>query len=165
MRKITVDLGNLEKAISELKRFRSEVTQKTKELVSVLCQNGVRIASENIIRYGAIDTGELDATIYYAVSADGTQGVIRTDSQHAIYVEFGTGTCTDRKGSGTHPKAQELGYQYDVNHHGEQGWYYFDDRRNRIRWTKWMRSRPFLFEASVELIDSLESTAKEVFRG
>ncbi len=78
-------------------------------------------------------------------------------------VEFGTGTCTDRKGSGRHPKAQEFGYQYDVNGHGEDGWYYFDQNQNRVRWTKGMRSRPFMFETSVELIDNLENTAKEVF--
>ena len=163
MRKIVVDLGNPGKALAELRAFKEEVIAKTKELVVVLCQNGVSIASDKIISYDAIDTGDLDSSIYYAVSADGTKGVIRTDSDHAIYVEFGTGTCVDRKGSGKHPKAQEFGYQYDVNKHGEDGWYYFDQNQNRVRWTKGMRSRPFMFETSVELIDNLENTAKEVF--
>jgi len=163
MAKITVGLGNLGKAIRELEAFKNEVITKTKELVVVLCQNGVQIASDKIVSYGAIDTGDLDSSIYYAVSEDGTKGVIRTDSDHAIYVEFGTGTCSDRKGTAVHPLAQKLGYQYDVNHHGEKGWYYFDQNRNRVRWTKGMRSRPFFFETSVEMIDRLEDTAKEVF--
>lgn len=163
MRKIVVDLGNVRKAITEIQAFRDEVVEKTRELVLVLCQNGVRIASEKIIYYDAIDTGDLDSSIYYALSEDGSRGVIRTDSDHAVYVEFGTGTCSDRKGSARHPKAQEFGYQYDVNNHGEDGWYYFDRNRNKVRWTKGMRSRPFMFETSVELIDSLENTAREVF--
>ena len=74
MRKIVVDLGNPGKALAELRAFKEEVIAKTKELVVVLCQNGVSIASDKIISYDAIDTGDLDSSIYYAVSADGTKG-------------------------------------------------------------------------------------------
>ena len=53
MRKIVVDLGNPGKALAELKAFKEEVIAKTKELVVVMCQNGVSIASDKIISYDA----------------------------------------------------------------------------------------------------------------
>ncbi len=77
-----------------------------------------------------------------------------------VFVEFGTGIVGSKA---PHPTSGEHGYSYDTNGHGNDGWYYFDEKGNRIRWTRGMPSRPFMFETAVELSESIEDTAREVF--
>ena len=70
--------------------------------------------------------------------------------------------------------AEANGWKYDVNDHGEAGWWYPTDDDNLIRytapdgktygWTKGMASRPFMYETAKELEVLCQQIAKKVFR-
>ena len=88
----------------------------------------------------------------------------------AVLLEFGTGIVGERQ---PHQVAAEFGYKYDINAHGDAGWFYpttLTDRNPRkyvtkkgdvLAWTKGMPSRPFMYNTSVYLL----SEAPYVLRG
>lgn len=75
------------------------------------------------------------------------------DCFYSVFVEFGTGIV----GEGTHPNAN--GYNYDVNSHGEDGWYY-KDANGVFHWTKGMEAHRYMHNA---LNDYLVSGMNECF--
>lgn len=160
---LTVDPLQMGEALEAVKKIELKIESKVKELILILCQSGVDLASEKVMLYDAIETGDLDSSIYYGISEDGYSGFIRADSDHAIYVEFGTGTCTTRGEYATHPLASKFKYRYDINGHGANGWFYFDKNREQVRWTKGMKSRPFMYQTALDLEDSIEKLSKGVF--
>lgn len=68
------------------------------------------------------------------------------DCFYAAFVEYGTGIV----GKGTHPDAGN--YQYDINNHGEDGWYYFKD--GKLHWTKGLEAHRYMFNAINLYVDS-----------
>jgi hypothetical protein len=106
---------------------------------------------------GAIDSGELQNSLKYTLYKEGNKGILFTDCKHACFVEFGTGIKGSVK---PHPT---LPWEYDTNGHGEAGWYYYDDDQGRVRFTKGMPSRPFMYETAKELERRAVEIAREVF--
>ena len=91
---------------------------------------------------------------------NGATYVIYTDCPWAAYVEFGTGVVGEKS---PHPNKSMAGWKYDVNSHGEAGWYYFKD--GEWHWTNGMISRPFMYETGQQLrnMGVISRIAKEVF--
>lgn len=157
MHKITVSLGNIDRAIKQIEEYEKKLQQNIKDFLPKLLESGVDIARAKIVELGAIDSGELQNSLAFTLYKEGNKGILFTDCQHACYVEFGTGI----KGSiSPHPT---LPWEYDVNGHGEDGWYYYDAEQGRIRFTKGMPSRPFMYETAKELEKKAVEIAKEVF--
>ena len=77
---------------------------------------------------------------------DATVGKIINDCWWSAYVEFGTGVV----GEGTHEDPQN--YQYDINNHGEDGWWFKDDK-GRLHWTKGMTAHRFMYQAMNEYVN------------
>ena len=69
-------------------------------------------------------------------------------------VEYGTGVV----GEGTHEDPKN--YQYDINGHGENGWWFFDDK-GKIHWTKGMKAHRFMYQATV---DYITTGYKDIFK-
>lgn len=157
MHKITVSLGNIGDAISQIEEYEKKVQQNIKDFMTKLLEDGVEIAKAKIMELGAIDSGELQGSLAYTLYKEGNQGIIFTDCLHAAYVEFGTGI---RGSASPHPT---LPWEYDVNGHGEDGWYYYDAEQGRVRFTKGMPSRPFMYETSKDLERRAVEIAREVF--
>lgn len=169
MRKIRVSIGEIGKAAKEIERLRNQIEVRTREFLTKLLQAGVAIASAKIYEMSAIEAGELDSSICYLISSDGKHGIVRADSRHAAYVEFGTGVLGQNNPHPTMPWA------YDVNGHGNSGWWYpcSPESPNPIKWqaedgswwawTKGMPSRPFMFETAKELSEQCKETAQEEF--
>lgn len=157
MHKITVSLGNIDDAIRQIEEYEKKVQQNIKEFLSKLLEAGVDIARAKIMELGAIDSGELQNSLAFTLYKEGNKGILFTDCLHACYVEFGTGI----KGSASpHPT---LPWEYDINGHGEDGWYYYDTEQGRVRFTKGMPSRPFMYETAKELERKAVEIAREVF--
>lgn len=157
MHKITVSLGNIDRAIKQIEEYEKKLQQNIKDFLSKLLESGVDIARAKILELGAIDSGELQNSLAFTLYKEGNKGILFTDCQHACYVEFGTGI----KGSiSPHPT---LPWEYDVSGHGEDGWYYYDAEQGRIRFTKGMPSRPFMCETAKELEKKAVEIAREVF--
>lgn len=169
-RVLRVGLHELDKAVAEVERMERSIKDGVNHLVTLLSQAGVEIASAKLMAYGAISTGELDISLRYLISEDGRRGIIRTDSDHAAFVEFGTGV---RGASAPHPT---LPWAYDIHGHGDSGWWYPTDATDPNptkrqapdgsfwAWTKGMPSRPFMYDTARELADRVAETAREVFK-
>lgn len=172
---ITLDPKSIDKAIKELEQYKAEIKAKTEMLVSKLVDKGVDIAKMSLLSYGAYQTGDLFNSIDGEVAESKTGkliGYVRVCADYVVYVEFGTGVVGDKS---PHPDAQDLDYDYDVNDHGEDGWFYpYDNRRaHKYRfnpatkreqpWTAGEPAKPFMYDTSLYLRDILISTAKEVF--
>lgn len=161
---ITVNIlsqKSIDKAVQRLTEYTEEINDKCNQLAKILAQKGVETAKMKIAQFDAIYTGELLASINYekgAVIQNGSEWIIYTDCLWAKFVEFGTGIVGKKN---PHPDTGIIGWKYDVNEHGESGWFYYRD--GEWHWTKGMPSRPFMYETSMELMKVITKTAKEVF--
>lgn len=132
---------SVDKAIAEIKAYRDHIVEAAQKLGQALVDDGVEIARMKITAMDAIETGELLGSIEGFF--DGRRGYIKTDSNHAAYVEYGTG-IVGATNSSIEPKP--YGWQHDANNHGDLGWIYQNGR-----WTKGMPPRPFMWETWLEL--------------
>ena len=157
MHKIVVSLGNVEEAIRQLEEYEKKVEQNIKDFLKKLLEDGVEIAKATIVELDAVESTELYNSMKYTLYKEGNKGIIFTDSIHACYVEFGTGVMGAATPHPTNP------WDYDSNGHGVDGWYYFDEKQGRIRYTQGMPSRPFMYSTAKELERRAVKTAREVF--
>lgn len=149
----------INRAIRELEQYKKELNRKTSLLIEALTDRGVEIAKAQIRELGAVYTGELEESIMGYFNPTVQVGIIRAGAPYAIYVEFGTGVV----GAGS-PHPAPAGWRYDVNNHGEAGWWYFNDRDQKWHWTKGIESRPFMYNTVQILERESVRIAKEVFR-
>lgn len=157
MHKITVSLGNIDDAIRQIEEYEKKVQEKIKEFLTRLLEDGANIAKAKIIELKAVESSELQDSFQYTLYKEGTKGIIFTDCSHACFVEFGTGV---RGSASPHPT---MPWAYDSNGHGEDGWYYYDTKQGRVRFTQGMPSRPFMYETARELEQKAVEIAREVF--
>lgn len=159
------------KGIEELKRellnCKDNVLQHRVDLlVKILAEKGVDIAQANVAKLDAIFTGELISSIHtkYGGSAKGTAiFYVVADSEHAVYVELGTGMVGASKPyPGKLPVMYAQGKTIHHTKNGKYGWFY-QDANGDWYFTEGMPSRPFMYETSLELMNLVVSTAKEVF--
>ena len=148
----------INRAIRELGQYKKELNRKTSLLIEALTDRGVEIAKAQIRGLGAVYTGELEESITGYFNPTVQVGIIRAGAPYAIYVEFGTGIV----GAGS-PHPAPAGWRYDVNNHGEAGWWYFNDRDQKWHWTKGIESRPFMYNTVQILEMECMRIAKEVF--
>lgn len=163
MRRITVSLGNIDEAIRQLEEYEKRVQQNVESFLKRLLDEGVEIAKAKIVSLPAVESGELLGSIK-PVQIDGNKGFIVADNAHAVFVEFGTGVTNN----GSHPKRGDLGLK-DLGTYGEgkgadpNGWWYYDEKQGRKRWTKGKPSRPFMYETARDLERIVAEIAMEVF--
>ena len=156
--KIQLELSeqSIDDAIKQVKQYRKDFDTKVSLLVKRLVDEGVAIAKLEVLQLSAFDKGELLNSIDGMMYSDGKSGVIFTGCDHAAYVEFGTGVVGQQSPHPTMPWA------YDVNGHGEAGWHYYDE--GRMRWTKGMPSRPYMYLTASALAKEMTRIAREVFK-
>lgn len=163
-KKITMNLSvsSIQNAIKEIRQYQSDLNRKCEELAHRLADEGVIIAKMEIMSFPAVCTGELLESISDkpgAVITNGSQWVIYTGCPWAKYVEFGTGIVGQNN---PHPEPGLANWKYDINQHGEAGWFYFKD--GEWHWTKGMPSRPFMYETRMELATKVAKIARDVFK-
>jgi hypothetical protein len=155
-------------AIRRLNEYQKEVETKTIKLAQELAKQGAEIARMKIVELSAVDTGELISSVGGYFSPTFNMGVIQVTSEHAAFVEFGTGVAL---GSTLHPNAEYLAkasWDYGVGEHifttkdGRIGWIFPTDD-GEFRFTEGMPSRPFMYETAKELERQFLQIAKEVF--
>lgn len=167
--RLKLSAAGIDRAISELRAYKSKVESLAVRLVDELTASGEQIARQETADIRM--TGELQNSI--TRDFGGRMGSVRCNCGYAVYVEFGTGV----KGKGSpHPDVAILGWIYDVNNHGELGWWYPTDdtdtnptkRRSKngtlYAWTKGMPSRPFMYNTAERLRAEIIPTAKELLK-
>ena len=174
MAEITVQLSR--KGIADAKKFildykKNVLQQKLRVFVERLALEGVETAKANITTFDAIFTGELLNSIHEesGVSTNDTAVFyVVADSEHAAFVEFGTGQI-GMEGSYPYPLPEGVEWNYNTGKTifeispGQYGWFYpMPD--GTWRFTQGMPSRPFMYETAIELRKRMVQIAKEVFK-
>lgn len=170
MKSIKVDLDpiGVAKAIEEIRQYQKEVGTNIRMIVQRLCDFGVEMARVKIVSLGAIDSGELLAGVdgYYSPLLNA--GFVRVASDHAAFVEFGTGIVGQNSPhkNGEYLARASWGYatgeKIFTTKDGRVGWIYPMDN-GEFRFTEGMVSRPFLYETALEIQKKFPQMAKEVF--
>jgi hypothetical protein len=144
-------------ALSLLQKKQDEIEGNYQRTVEQLTQIGY----EYMMSIVKIDSGELAESISWEYDAETNTGRIRVGSSYAIFVEYGTGVVG---AANPHPQPAE-GWTYDVNSHGEAGWSYWDDKRQRYFHTKGQPASAFVYR-TMEYMKSQAGKVLQVnFRG
>lgn len=155
--KITAKLSaaSLAKAAAEIRAYKARVEKLAENLVAELAAQGAQIA---LVEAGDIkDTGKLLSSITSESRAN--FGFVKCKCGYAVFVEFGTGVV----GSGKpHPDVSITGWKYDVNNHGELGWWY-PGEDGTLYWTKGFKSRPFMYNTAQQLRQIVVPAARGLF--
>ena len=170
MKAITVKLDphSIENAINDIRAYEKEVKQKSMMLVQRLLDYGTNIARIKIVELGAVDTGDLLSGVSGYFSPLLNAGFVRVTSDHAAFVEFGTGVSLDNT---LHPNAEYLaraawaygsGSKIFTTKDGKVGWIYPTDDGG-FKFTEGMSSRPFMYETALELQRVFPNLVKAVF--
>lgn len=160
MPKYTIKLNpkDIGRVIKDIEKYKRELTEKVNLLIEELTDYGVQVAKAQVRELGAWYTGELESSIEGYFSPSVGVGIIKAGAPYAVYVEFGTGIVGK---SQPHPSPDN--WRYDINNHGDSGWWYFNDNTGRMQWTKGMPSRPFMFNTARKLEEDCKEIAREVF--
>lgn len=167
-KEITIDIfdpKSIQNAIKQIELYQKELQQKVRLLCQKLASHGVTIAKAQVVDLDAVFTGELLGSIHYEKVRETKHTAVFSivaDSEHAIYVEIGTGIVGSK-----HPYVGALPVMYAQGKtirqlsNGKYGWFY--QLNGKWVFTEGMESRPFMWDTSLELQQRIISVAKEVF--
>lgn len=167
---IDLSVKSVRNAIKELKKYEADLTYKCQLLSEKLSQKGVEIARVQLADLDAIFKGELISSIHaeYKTSKDGgSVWAVVAGTDHALFVEFGTGYAGKRNPyKGELPDGVTWEYATGKTIHqlsdGRYGWFYPGDD-GKWYFTEGMPSRPYMYNTANELKEILVETAREVF--
>lgn len=156
MPKISLKLNgeSISKALKDIQAYQKKVESAGQNLTKRLTEQGVSLAQQNASYMNVYDSGELVNGI--DSEYQGEKGYVVSNAKHSAFCEFGTGVVGKND---PHPNPAD-GWTYDVNEHGELGWWYYDRYGNR-RWTKGMPSRPYMYDTARMLRNMIIPMAKE----
>ena len=118
-----------------------------------------------VASFDAVDSGELEHSIYGYFDPESRIGYVIAGAPHAFYVEYGTGIIGQYS---PHPWAGDENWTYDVNGHGMGGWYYLkgtDETFSAIGETWWTRgqpAKPFMYNTFVWLEEAAQALGRTI---
>lgn len=154
--KVPLSPHGVDKAIKEVAAFKKDVLRKVDLLMNALAEQGAEILRHKIVQMDAVMFGDLLSSVD-GVYANGV-AVIKMGTGHAMLIEFGSGVA-----GAQNPHPEPNGWRYDVNGHGEAGWWYWGDWDGNWHWTKGLPSRPVAWETAKEVPYLVDRLVKEVF--
>lgn len=154
------DPDSLADAIREMQTVAENVPNYANAALNEIAEVGAQYAQSKVVAYQAMDTGNLYDSIHSeGVRPDERIAKVVADAWYAAYVEYGTGIVGSNK---SHPNPD--GWDYDINKHGEAGWWYYDWGYGRWMWTKGQPARPFMHETRLYLEQQAPKITAKVFR-
>lgn len=167
----TLSASSIKQLQKDLEKYRDSLTNKARLLAEKLSERGVEIARVQIADLDAIFTGELIQSLHSEYKGSTQYGVIFaivTDSDHAAFVEFGTGQRGEDRPY-PYPLPEGVSWDYNVGKTirqnpvtGRYFWFY-PGQDGKWHYTEGMPARPFMHLTSMELIREVPKIAKEVF--
>lgn len=169
--KADLSISSIRNLQKELEKYRDSLTYKCQLLAEKLSERGVEIARVQIADLDAIFTGELIQSLHSDYKDSNKYGAVFavvTDSDHALFCEFGTG---QRGKDSPYPYPLPEGVSWDyatgktIRQNSKTGAYYwfYPGQDGKWHYTEGMPSRPFMYLTSMELIREIPKIAKEVF--
>lgn len=168
-----LSVSSIRQLQKELEAYRDSLTDKCKELVQRLAEQGITVANAKI--------GESPLGKYVTIKTDITEekagckailiatGEVKESEGYAPFntllaIEFGAGIHYNPT---PNPNADKFGMGVGTFpgqiHAFEDGWYYWDEEAQEWRYTHGVRATMPMYNASMEIIQSVVKTAKEVF--
>lgn len=176
--KMELSTKSVDNLLKMLKMTEAKIRFVVSAALQQLADMGVAHIGQLLTYYGLGDT-ELARTIelikvndnHYRIRATGKQTSIGVCQ--AVLIEFGTGVKGEQQ---PHQLAAEVGYKYDINAHGNDGWYYPSSEQDRnpkkyvtkegdiIAWTKGMPSRPFMYNSTIFLESEVQDVLRQIIK-
>jgi hypothetical protein len=164
--KVKLTPKSIDDAIKELNEYKRDLELRAQELVKKLTDYGANIARAKLVSYEAYNFGDLFNSIDGIATGD--YGVIKVDSDYAVFVEFGTGPVGKAK---SHPsgkgKYRDTGWYTKADGKPMDVWYGWTpivtDEGDVIYYTDGQTSKPFMYETALQLKDEFPAIVKEVF--
>ena len=154
----TLDQDSIEDAIGKVEEFIQDLYEAMDALAQKLAKEyGPDTVRMYIAQMDAVDTGQLLGSVHGFYSTSSREGYVfvGNGTPYAVYVEYGTGIIGKAM---PHPQASDIGWEYDVNNHGTEGWVYHkrkpgwtNDDKGSFGWTVGYEARPFMYETFVTL--------------
>ena len=138
----------------KIKDKDAEINKIAAKVVEMVLEDGLKFLKTQI----PVDTGDLLNSANVRYSPGSLKGQLRVDSNHAIYVEYGTGIVGRNKG---HPEAD--GSWYDKNNHGEKGWVYFDPGYGFVR-TQGQVGQQFFYRTKLYMKERMKYWSSTLFK-
>lgn len=161
--RVTVGLSpaSAREARRQVEAYRDSFPARLLRICTALCSLGVEVA----VREAPVDTGDLRSNIRVEAK-DGHTVLVVADSEHAAFVEFGTGVV----GQGTYAGNLPDGWEYDQRrtpsaHDPEDPtwWYYVDPVDGEVHRTQGQTGKGFMLAASVEMRQRLIEVVREAW--
>lgn len=156
--KLSLNLDSIDKALKEVQAYQKKVEKAGENLTHALTEQGVSLAQLNASYMSIYDTGELVNGI--ESKYEDSKGYVVSTAPHSAFCEFGTGVVGMNN---QHPEPGLAGWKYDVNNHGEKGWWYIGDD-GEYHWTAGMPSRPYMYDTAQMLKQFVVPLAKETLK-
>jgi hypothetical protein len=170
MKQIETDISatGFQRSLAEVIKYRDKLIQAQPKIVSRLVYDGVVMAkgNANAMVLGENTDGAINGT---NGEVNGDNGRIFNNEDDATYAEFGVGIVGSEN---PHPALQ--GWVYDVNEHGEKGWWFPTTDARYIRkkdksgqtwgWTKGNASQPFMWETAKRLRAIAPDTVSKILK-
>lgn len=167
---MTLSENSIQNAIKQLREYQNSLEYKCSLLAQKLAERGVEIARAQVYDLDAVFTTELFNSVhseYKGQIDDGSVWAVVAGTDHALFVEFGTGIVgSESPYPGKLPDG--VSWQYASGKtirqlaDGRYGWLYPGDD-GKWYFTEGMPSRPFMYNTSIELQRIVVEVAKEVF--
>lgn len=169
---MTLDPKSIKQALRELEECKRQLTVVLEDLVRKLADQGAQVAKMQVASFDAVDSGELEHSIYGYYDPGSRIGYVIAGAPHAFYVEYGTGIIGAIE---KHPLAAEAGWEYMVGEHikvgpgGHIGWWY-DKSSDGVfsgsgdyHWTRGQPARPFMYNTFVWLEEAAQALGRNIF--
>lgn len=127
---------DLENVVKSLENRKNDIEKNGREILERIVERGVEIAKAEV----PVDTGELQESIHGEV--EGNVGRIIAETNHSIFVEFGTGI----NGRMSEYPGDTLDYVYDYKNQNWVG----------------NEANPFMYRTAEQLQTEIPSIVKEV---
>ena len=169
--KADLSISGIRKLQEEIEKYQNSLEYKARLLAEKLAELGVEIARVKISNLDAIFTGDLIQSVHTEYKGSARGGAIFcvvADSEHAVFVEFGT-CIVGQQSPYPYPLPDGMTWEYASGKtirqlaDGRYGWFYPADN-GQWYFTEGMPSRPFMYETSLELQKKVVSVAKQVFK-
>lgn len=164
-----LSVSSIRQLQKDLEKYRDSLEYKAALLAEKLAERGVEIARVQVSSLDAVFTRELLSSIhseYKGSQKGGAIFAVVADSDHAAFVEFGTGII-GQESPYPYELPEGVSWQYASGKtirqlaDGRYGWFYPKD--GQWYFTEGMPSRPFMYQTSMELMREVVKAAKEVF--
>ena len=137
-----IHVSGLNETLKRLMKIAEAVNVEKSKLLENLVFDGVVIAKEEV----PVDTGELRDSIHGKMYPSKLKGEVIAETDHSIFVEFGTGV----RGRATSPITnKQVNYVYDYHNRDWQG----------------NKANPFMHRTAVRLQEDMQKRSRELLDG